>query len=188
VGNALEIEEAVETLKGHGPEDLTEVAFTLGAHLLNMGGKAGSVEEGVELMRQALASGAGLARFRAFVANQGGETAFIDDLSLLPQAPVRVDFAASRDGYLSAVDAETIGRASVEIGAGRLVKGAAIDFAVGLEVHRKIGDSIRAGDTLATIHTRTEEAARQIMPQLETAFQVSDKPVAPPPVVLEVVM
>src|SRR5918911_1274873 len=77
VGNALEVREAVETLQGHGPEDLSEVAFTLGAHLLNMGGKARSVEEGVELMRQALASGAGLARFRDFVANQGGDTAFI---------------------------------------------------------------------------------------------------------------
>src|SRR4051812_23495402 len=150
VGNALEIREAVETLQGRGPEDLTEVALTLGAHLLNMAGRASTIEEGVAMLRAAVHSGAGLAKFRDFVANQGGDTAFIDDLSQLPQAPVKLDFPSEAAGYLAALDAETIGRASVDLGAGRLVKGAPIDYAVGFVVHHKIGDAIQPGDTLIT--------------------------------------
>ncbi|MFL5735472.1 MAG: thymidine phosphorylase [Chloroflexia bacterium] len=187
VGNALEIREAVETLQGRGPEDLTEVALTLGAHLLNMAGRASTIEEGVAMLRAAVHSGAGLAKFRDFVANQGGDTAFIDDLSQLPQAPVKLDFPSEAAGYLAALDAETIGRASVDLGAGRLVKGAPIDYAVGFVVHHKIGDAIQPGDTLITIHARTQEAAQQVLPHLKQAVKLSPTPVTPPPTVLEVV-
>ncbi len=187
VGNALEVSEAVQTLQGRGPADLQEVAFTLGAHLLHMGGKVGSVEEGVGLMRETLAAGRGIEKFRQFVQNQGGNPAFIDDLSLLPQAPVQVNMLAELEGYVASIDAEAIGRASVEIGAGRAVKGQQIDFAVGFVVHKKIGDSISPGDPLVTIHARTHEAAEHVKPILRQAFQVSDGSITPPPVVLEVI-
>ncbi|HET6313634.1 MAG TPA: thymidine phosphorylase, partial [Chloroflexia bacterium] len=124
VGNALEVAEAVQTLKGEGPEDLTEVAFTLGSHLLHMAGKVADVDEGVEMMRRALNSGGGLRKFRQFVENQGGDPSFVDDPLLLPQAPVRRHLLAQNSGSVSSIDAEIIGRASVEIGAGRAVKGA----------------------------------------------------------------
>ena len=187
VGNALEIREAVQTLRGEGPSDLVEVALTLGAHLLDMGGKVSGVDDGMVVMRETLGSGAALAKFGDFVANQGGDTRIIDDLSILPEAPVQQDVPASRDGYISAIDAEAIGRASVEIGAGRLVKVADIDHAVGFVIKRKIGDKIRAGDPLATIHARTQDSANDIAPSVEAAFRLSDKPVVPPPVILEVV-
>jgi pyrimidine-nucleoside phosphorylase len=188
VGNALEVAEAVQTLRGDGPDDLAEVAFTLGAHLLNMGDKTASVEEGVVMMRDNMESGKGLAKFRAFVENQGGDSAFIDNLDLLPQAPVREILHAASDGYISTIDAEAIGRASVDIGAGRAVKSAFIDHSVGFVLHKKIGDHVSLGNALVTIHARTQEAADSIKPALQAAFQVVQTPVAPPPTVLEVIL
>lgn len=187
VGNALEVGEAVQTLQGQGPADLQEVAFTLGAHLLHMGGKVQSVEEGVTLMGETLASGKGLEKFRQFIENQGGNPAFIEDLSVLPQAPVHLDLPAELEGYVASIDAEAIGRASVEIGAGRAVKSEQIDFAVGFVVHKKIGDAVSVGEPLTAIYARTREAAEQIKPALRAAFQVSREPVERPPVILEVI-
>lgn len=187
VGNALEIAEAVQALEGSGPPDLTEVAFTLGAHLMHMSGKAGSVEEGYAVMEEMLVSGQGLAKFTEFVANQGGDPAFVEDLSLLPQAPVRDKLLSRGQGYLAAIDAEAVGKASVEIGAGRLVKGAQIDHSVGFVVNRKIGDRVAPGEPLLTIHARSDEDAARVRPALEAAFILSERPVTPPPPVLEVV-
>jgi pyrimidine-nucleoside phosphorylase len=187
VGNALEVAEAVQTLQGDGPEDLAEVAFTLGAHLLQMGGKASSIEEGVGIMRDNLQSGRGLGKLRQFIQNQGGNPAFIDDLALLPQAPVCEELTAESEGYISLIDAETIGRASVDIGAGRAYKGQAIDYSVGFVLHKKIGDRVVKGDSLATIHAASQEATVAIKPTLQSAFRLSDAPVNPPPVVWEIV-
>lgn len=187
VGNALEVAEAVQTLKGEGPADLVEVAFTLGAHLLNMAGNVSTVDEGIALMRKTLEVGKGLEKFRQFVQNQGGDASFIDDPGLLPQAAVQQVLPACKAGYIAAIDAEAIGRASVSIGAGRAVKGAQIDHAVGFVVHKKIGEAIGAGENLASIYAQTEEIAGTIRPALEAAFVISDVPVDPPPSVLEVV-
>lgn len=187
VGNALEVAEAVQTLKGEGPEDLTEVAFTLGSHLLHMAGKVADVDEGVNVMRRVLGSGDGLRKFRQFVENQGGDPSFVDDPLLLPQAPLRRHLLAQHGGYVSSIDAEIIGRASVEIGAGRAVKGASIDHSVGFGIHKKIGDRVEQGDALATIYAASEADAARIMPKVEEAFVLSDRPTTPPPNVLEIV-
>ncbi len=188
VGNALEVEEAVLTLKGDGPPDLVEVAFTLGANLLDMAGNVPSVEEGMVVMRETLESGKGLEKFRQFVENQGGDPAFIDDLSLLPHAPVQRTLTSGKAGYLAAVDAEVIGRASVEIGAGRVVKGAAIDHAVGFVLRKKVGDRVEVGDLLVTLHASTQEGADNVASSLEGAFQLSEAPVELSAAVLEVVV
>jgi pyrimidine-nucleoside phosphorylase len=187
VGNALEVAEAVHTLKGEGPEDLTEVAYTLGAHLLHMAGKVADVDKGVEVMRRTLHSGDGLRKFRQFVENQGGDSSFVDDPLLLPEAPVRRHLLARNSGYVSSIDAEIIGRASVEIGAGRAVKGAPIDHSVGFAIHKKIGDAVEQGDSLATIYAASEADAESIMPRIEEAFVLSDVPTTAPPNVLEIV-
>ena len=187
VGNALEVAEAVQTLRGEGPADLTEVALTLGGHLLNMAGRTSSVEEGVKALRETLESGRGLAKFRQFVAGQGGDPAFIDDLSLLPQATVRRELGCRQDGYLASINAEAIGKASVEIGAGRAVKNAPIDHSVGFVLHRKVGDRVRAGDSLLTIHAASEAAADAVTDELYAAFSFSGTPVEAPPVVLGVI-
>ena len=187
VGNALEVREAVQTLRGEGPSDLLEVSTTLGAHLLHMAGKATSVEEGTERLKETLLSGRALAKFREFVEGQGGESRFINDLSLLPQAPLHVEVPSAKAGYITSIDAETIGRASVEIGAGRAVKGAAIDHAVGFVLHKKIGDSVAAGESLATVHAASEDAVEMALRSVRSAFRVAQDRVEPLPTVLEVI-
>ena len=157
VGNSLEVREAVQTLHGNGPVDLLEVSVIIGAHLLQMAGKASSINEGKEKLRDVLQSGAGLLKLREFVANQGGDTAFIDNPDVLEPAPAQVDLFAPSEGWVEQIDAEAIGLASVEIGAGRKVKTDSIDHRVGFVMHAKIGDHVVAGAKLATIHAASQE-------------------------------
>ena len=187
VGNALEVREAVQTLKGEGPADLLEVSTTLGAHLLHMAGNVDSVEEGVTQLQEVLNSGRGLAKFREFVEGQGGDSSFIDDLTLLPQATLRMEVPSDREGYVTAIDAETIGRASVVVGAGRTVKGASIDHAVGFVLHKKIGDTVTVGESLATIHAASQDAVQVGLRSIFTAFSIGPNRVEPLPTVLEVI-
>ncbi len=187
VGNALEIKEAVQTLRGEGPEDLVEVALTLGSHLLHMAGKVSSVDEGADVLKGVLDSGKGLSKFREFVEAQGGDSAFIDDLDLLQDAPVQHEVMASGGGYIGSIDAEAVGRASVEIGAGRAMKNAPIDHSVGFVLHHKIGDKVERGESLATIHAASREAAEAVAPAIEGAFSLTQEQVQPPPSVLEIV-
>jgi pyrimidine-nucleoside phosphorylase len=187
VGNALEVAEAVRTLRGEGPEDLLEVALTLGGHLLQMAGKVSSVDEGKARLRGVLDNGQALDKLRRFVEGQGGDPAFVDDLSLLPQAPIRHELHAQSAGYISLIDAETVGRATLEIGAGRAVKEAGIDHSVGFVLHAKVGDRIEVGTPLATIHAATPESARSIETMLHSAFVVSASPVEKPPTIREIV-
>ena len=187
VGNALEVREAVATLQGNGPDDLLEVSLTIGAHLLEMAGKVSSVEEGRETLVQVLRSGAGLRKLREFIANQGGDPRFIDDPNLLPAAPVFRALFATESGWLASIDAETIGHASVEIGAGRKKKSDNIDHSVGFVLHVKTGDRIEPGKPLLTIHAATDASAQAIEPVLRSAFTIRNEPVEPPPVVIALV-
>ncbi|HST03820.1 MAG TPA: thymidine phosphorylase [Chloroflexia bacterium] len=187
VGNNLEVHEAVQTLRGEGPADLLEVALVIGGNLLEMAGKANSVEAGQDILRETLRSGAGLEKLREFVMNQGGDPSFIDDPHALPSAPVQRDLVARTSGWIAHIDAEAIGRASVEIGAGRRVKSDAIDHRVGFVLNAKIGDHVETGSKLATIHTSSDQAASQVEPAILNAFTISATPVAIPPVIMEVI-
>ncbi|MEA2575204.1 MAG: pyrimidine-nucleoside phosphorylase [Chloroflexia bacterium] len=187
VGNALEVREAVQTLRGEGPADLLEVSTTLGGHLLHMAGKVRSVEVGIAQLQDVLDSGRALAKFREFVEGQGGNASFTDDLSLLPHAPIQVEVPSVAEGYVTAIDAETIGRASVEIGAGRAVKGQSIDHSVGFVLHRKIGDTVARGQSLATVHAASQEAIEVAVRSVRSAFRIATERVEPLPTVLEVI-
>jgi pyrimidine-nucleoside phosphorylase len=187
VGNSLEVREAVQTLRGQGPTDLLEVALILGANLLHMAGKASSVDEGKGKLREVLQSGAGLRKLREFVANQGGDPRFIEDPDALEQAPVQHELLAQTEGWIERIDAEAIGLASVEIGAGRKVKTDSIDHRVGFVLHAKIGDQVARGARLATILAASEESAGSIEPAIRAAFKISSRAVQPPPVVMEVI-
>jgi pyrimidine-nucleoside phosphorylase len=187
VGNSLEVREAVQTLQGRGPADLLEVALILGANLLQMAGKASSIDEGKGKLHQVLHSGAGLRKLREFVANQGGDTRFIDDPDALEPAPVQRALLARTEGWIERIDAEAIGLASVEVGAGRKVKTDSIDHRVGFVLHAKIGDHVAQGAKLATIHAASEESADGIEPAVRAAFTISSHEVRPPSVVMEVI-
>ena len=154
VGNALEVIECIEVLKGHGPQDLIDVSIELTARMLVLGKVADDRADGEQKSRDAIASGAGLQRLQQIIEAQGGDPRVVDDYTRLPSVPGRYLVKATRGGFISAVDAELVGRASVSLGAGRDRVEDPVDFAVGIIVHAKPGDQVVAGDPLLELHVR----------------------------------
>jgi pyrimidine-nucleoside phosphorylase len=187
VGNSLEVREAVETLQGRGPADLLELAYILGAQLLIMANMAQDEAEARQKLRDALDSGAAFAKYKAFVAAQGGDTGVLDDLTRLTYAPYTEDLLAPQSGYLSAIDAEDVGIAAYTLGAGRKVKTDEIDPRVGIMLYKKVGDKIEAGDPLCQIHAASAEAAASIKADLLKAFSFSPDFVPAPPLIDKIV-
>lgn len=187
VGNALEVREAIATLRGHGPSDLVDLCVALGGELAALSGKAESVEAGRALVRQTLESGAAWEQFRRFIANQGGDLAYVDDADLLPKAPAVVALPAPRDGVVAAINGEELGNSVNELGGGRMRKEDTIDPAVGLALAAKVGDTVRAGEPLLHIHAASAEDAARVAPRLLAAYQIGAEPVAKPPLIYEIV-
>jgi len=152
VGNALEVREAIETLRGGGPEDFREHCLVVAAHMLVLGEKAPDVNVGRKMLVEAIDTGKALAKFREWVEAQGGDSRVGDDLSLLQEAACVQTVPAPLTGYLAGVDAMEVGLTAVELGAGRMKKGDPVEHSVGIEVHRKVGDRVAGGEPLFTIH------------------------------------
>lgn len=180
VGNALELIEAFETLKGQGPDDFNTLCRELSAEMLVMGRAAVDTERGRERYDELIASGAAVEKMRAIIRAQEGNPQVLDDYGLLPAAQDTQEVLASQDGYVQAIDTEAIGHASMLLGAGRARLDTAIDLGVGLTVHAKIGDKVERESPLATIHfndaTRAEEAATDI----RDAYTIGGERIAPP--------
>lgn len=166
IGNALEVKEAIATLQGKGPNDLTELVLELGAHMTVLGGKAAQTSQAKEMLKENIENGQAIEYFKRLIHNQGGDEQVIDQLSLLPKAKHTIDIVASKAGYVSKVMAHELGRAAMLLGAGRRTKEDTIDLAVGLYVHKKVGDKVQIGDVLCTIHmndnTHIDEVKRVI--------------------------
>lgn len=181
VGNALEVREAIETLRGAGPDDLTELCLALGAKMLVLGGVADDAAAARDRLLDAITSGQALATMRAWIEAQGGDGRVVDDLTLLPTAPLVREVRAQAAGFVAGFDAEGIGRAAMELGAGRETKDDVIDPGAGLVLAVKAGDRVAAGDVLVTLHAsdaaRFEEAERRVL----AAMRFSAEPVSPPP-------
>ena len=187
VGNALEVIEAIDTLHGGGPPDFVEHCLVIGGEMLVLGGLASTPEDGRARLARTLEDGSAWERFRAWVAAQGGHVRAVDDVSLLPRAPVVQAVPAPRSGYVSAIAARVVGLTAVSLGAGRQRKGEPIDPSVGILLGPKVGDWIVAGDTLFTIHARDVASAAAARARLLDAYTWSDEPVSPPPLVYEVI-
>ena len=157
IGNALELKEAMDTLRGEGPDDLTELVMTLGSQMVVLGGKADTLEEARDLLQQAIDSGAALDKFRTFLKNQGGNPEVVDHPELLPQAQYQSELPAKESGVVTEIVANEMGIASMMLGAGRQTKEDDIDLSVGLVLHKKVGDSVKAGESLMTIYSNTED-------------------------------
>jgi pyrimidine-nucleoside phosphorylase len=187
VGNAVEVREAVEALRGERPGRFVDLCLTLTGHMAALAGTAPDPEAGRRDAERALERGDGLERFREFVAAQGGDPRVADDLSILPQPALTAEVRAPRDGWLEAVDAEAVGRAAAALGAGRQRKDDEIDPAVAIELWTKLGDRVEAGQPIGRILARNQDTARPAADSLLDALRWSDHPSQAPPLVHQVV-
>lgn len=178
IGNALELKEAIDTLKGHGPEDLTELVLTLGSQMVVLANKADTLEEARALLIKAIESGAALDKFKTFVENQGGDATVIDHPERLPQAAYQIDYKAKNSSYVTELVSNDIGVASMMLGAGRLTKEDDIDLAVGIVLNKKIGDKVEAGESLLTIHSNRQNVD-DVIKKLDTSITIEDQVVSP---------
>jgi pyrimidine-nucleoside phosphorylase len=187
VGNALEVIECVEVLKGGGPPDLVDVSIELTSRMLVAGRVAADRTAGNQKARETIASGAGLERFRRIVERQGGDPRIVDDYSRLPGAPSRHLVTAPRAGYVTRVDAELVGRASVALGAGRDRMEDAVDPAVGIVVKAKVGDEVRSGDPILELHYRDRGKLESAISRARHAIAIGERrPQSRPLIVAEV--
>jgi pyrimidine-nucleoside phosphorylase len=182
VGNALEVAEALDTLEGHGPPELTEFASELAALIVELATDGRSGRSDVD---RALNSGSGLATFRSMIEAQGGDARAFDDHSRLPTAALQHQVLADADGYVSRLDALTIAHAATALGAGRERKGDAIDLSVGVVLQVRVGDSVAPAQPLAVLHASDQARLEQASLILRGAVELSRQPVAAPPLILE---
>lgn len=157
IGNALEVKEAIETLKGQGPEDLTELSLELGSQMVVLGSKAETLKEARAKLQEVIQDGSALEKFKVFLKNQGGDASVADDPGKLPQAEYTFEVEAETSGFVEEIGSEAMGIASSMLGAGRQTKDDVIDLAVGLMLNKKVGDSVEAGESLVTIYSNTED-------------------------------
>jgi pyrimidine-nucleoside phosphorylase len=183
VGNALEIAECIEALQGKGPADLETVIVTLASRMVVLAGRAADAQEGERRVRDALASGAALAKFEAVVAHQGGDASIVSDPSRLPQAAHTQTVKAVRDGYLTWLDAELVGRSSMLLGAGRDRVEAVIDPATGIVVDKKPGARVTTGEPIMTLHYNDARRVDGASRLAESAIHIGDEPPAGVPLV-----
>lgn len=187
VGNALEVKEAINTLQGHGPEDLTELAVTLGSYMAVAAEKAETFEEGRELMNETLQNGNAWRKFCEFVEAQGGDVSQVKEPSRLPSAQYIVPVQSPVSGFTADIKTEEIGRISLLLGGGRETKESIIDPAVGIVLCRKKGGYIEKGDTLAYLHANDKEKLSAAEERLLAAWSWSDTPVKSESIIKEVI-
>jgi pyrimidine-nucleoside phosphorylase len=180
VGNALEVAECLEILDGKGPQDLRELCLVLAAWMLRLGQRVKTVEEGRALAEQLIASGAAKEKFGQLIKLHGGNEKVIDDASILPRAKQHVDLASADSGYVSAIMCEQIGIAGVLLGGGRAKKEDSVDPAVGIIVHKKLGDRVNAGDALCTVHYNSTERMEQALPLILKSYTIAEVPPVQP--------
>lgn len=179
VGNALEIKEAVDVLKGEGPEDVRELCLVLGSHMVYLAKKAESVAEARQKLEQVIASGEAIQVLKTFIRAQGGNDAIVDDETLYPQADYHIAVKADTEGFVKEITADKIGVAAMQLGAGRATKEDEIDLAVGLILEKKIGDYVAKGDTLVTLHASkrdVKEVEKIILDSYTIVHEETEKP------------
>ncbi len=187
IGNSLEVEESILTLRGQGPKDLTDLCVELAAWMLVLTSVQPDLEAARAKIRQAISSGAGLDLFRRVIEAQGGDPRVCDDPTRLPQAKDRHAIRSEAKGFLHRIGCRAVGEASMILGAGRNTVAERIDPAVGIELGPKVGDSVRAGDVLATLHYNDAARLDPALARLKDAFAVGPEPVPPRPLVRRVI-
>ncbi|QYG90572.1 pyrimidine-nucleoside phosphorylase [Bacillus atrophaeus] len=178
IGNALEVKEAIDTLKGEGPEDLHELVLTLGSQMVVLAKKAATLDEAREKLIEVMKNGKALEKFKDFLKNQGGDSSVVDDPSKLPQAAYKIDVPAKEAGVVSEIVADEIGVAAMLLGAGRATKEDDIDLAVGIMLRKKVGDKVEKGEALVTLYANRENVD-QVTEKIYENIRISEKGEAP---------
>jgi pyrimidine-nucleoside phosphorylase len=176
IGNALEVVEVIEVLKGGGPEDLRELCLHLAGWMLQLGGASKTIAEGKQISAELISSGKALEKFRDLIALQGGDPSVVDDSERLPQAAHKLDVTSAKAGYVNSMQCEQIGIAGVVLGGGRERKEDSVDPAVGIVLHKKVGEHVDTGERLATIYYNSQakvERARQLIAE---SYEIADAP------------
>lgn len=171
IGNALELKEAIDTLNGQGPEDLTELVLTLGSQMVVLAERANTLEEARQLLNEAIENGSALDKFKTFLENQGGDASVVDSPELLPTAEYQIDYKAKSSGVVSELIANEIGVASMMLGAGRQTKEDDIDLSVGIVLNKKVGDKVNVGESLLTIHSNRENVD-DVIKKLDESIEI----------------
>lgn len=174
IGNWFEIEESIDALKGEGPEDVMEISHLLSGTMIYLGGKAKSVNEGIEISRKQVANGEAFQKWLDIVEEQGGDISYINNPEKYPKASVEFEIKADRDGYIYNLDAFEIGSATVELGAGRKVKEDAVDPQAGIVLKKKVGDKITKGETIMSAFTNNPSTIEPVTNQIDGAVTISD--------------
>ncbi|MCY8371021.1 pyrimidine-nucleoside phosphorylase [Bacillus haynesii] len=178
IGNALEVKEAIDTLKGEGPEDLTELVLTLGSQMVVLAKKAETLDEAREKLIDVMKNGKALQKFKDFLQNQGGDSSVADNPEKLPQAAYKIDVPAKEAGVVSEIVADQIGVAAMLLGAGRATKEDEIDLAVGIMLRKKVGDAVEKGEPLVTLYANRENVD-DVIAKVYGNIQIAEKAEAP---------
>mgnify|MGYP001283687656 FL=1 len=178
IGNTLEIEETLDLLKGKGPKDLLELVLELGSRMVVMGQQAASLAEARAKLEQTIADGSALARFKAMIKAQHGDPNVVDDYSLMPHAKYQIEYPAQKGGVIAKLTADEIGMASMLMGGGRQKADDQLDYAVGIELHKKIGDSVQKGKSIMTIWSNREDIddVKELLDQAVTIKESAQQP------------
>lgn len=185
IGNALEVKEAIDTLKGHGPKDLTQLCLDLGSNMLICAEKVSNHDEGVHLLRSLIDNGKAFAKFVEMVADQKGDIKMINNPDLLPKSQFTYEYKSKSSGYISHLSAMDIGLASVKLGAGRETKESTIDHSAGIILTKKVGDYVNIGDTLAILHANDMEFFAAAEKYLNDAYTFSEAPPQKQPLIFK---
>jgi pyrimidine-nucleoside phosphorylase len=178
IGNSLEVQEAIDALRGEGPKDLEELCLALGRQMVYLAQKADSLEDAEEKLREVIRNGKALEKFKEFIQNQGGDASVVDHPDRLPKAQYLIELPAQQDGVVAELVADEIGTAAMLLGAGRATKESEIDLAVGLMLNKKVGDAVKKGDSLVTIHANRENVD-DVKQKLYESIRIADHADAP---------
>ncbi|MFD2630746.1 pyrimidine-nucleoside phosphorylase [Oceanobacillus kapialis] len=186
IGNALEVKEAIDTLKGQGPKDLTELCLTLGSQMVVLANKASTMDEAREMLKESLTNGKAFEQFKVFLSSQGGDASVADQPENLPQAEFKIELPSLSTGTVSNIIADDIGTAAMMLGAGRATKDSEIDLAVGIVLHKKIGDRVKEGEALLTIHAN-QQNVEEVRQKLYKSIVVTEEDVPAPTLVYDTI-
>lgn len=186
IGNSLEVKEAIDALKGEGPADLMEMVYVLGSQMVVLAKQADTLEEARKLLKEAIQSGAATTKFKEMIRNQGGDESIVDHPENLPQAEFVIELPAKESGYISEMVADQLGIAAMLLGAGRRTKEDTIDYSVGLMLHKKVGDSVTAGEPLVTVYANSQ-AIDDVKAKIYENIFITKEKVAEPTLIHQII-